>query len=96
MGGSIQELEAELLRLFAEWLPWWGDGTSYDQNTPLIQTGGFDSMALLNLVLWIEEQVGKPMDVAALDVAALDVERDWNTVADIVQFVRRERLPGHA
>jgi acyl carrier protein len=55
-------------------------------DTPLITSGMFDSVALFNLVLWIEEQVGCTIDSTALDLIA-----EWNTVADIVKFIERRR-----
>ena len=55
-------------------------------DTPLITSGVLDSLALFNLVTWIEEQCG-----GAIDPATFDVVREWNTVADVVAFVERRR-----
>jgi acyl carrier protein len=55
-------------------------------DTPLITSGVFDSLALFNLAAWIEEQCGSAIDPATFDVVA-----QWNTVADVVAFVERRR-----
>jgi acyl carrier protein len=58
-----------------------------DDGEPLIESGRLDSLALFNLVLWIEERIGMPIDPTAFDVA-----QEWACVRDIVAFVRaRER-----
>ena len=55
-------------------------------DTPLITSGLFDSQALFNLMVWIEEQIGRPIDPASLDFVV-----EWNTVGDIVGFIERTR-----
>lgn len=82
MSLSESALEAELLRAMQEWVAP-GD---LDRNTPLIQSGRFDSLGLLNLVLWVEAQIGR-----GVDPVAIDFSKDWNSVADIVRFVARNR-----
>ncbi len=75
----------ELLALITSW-----DVTlcaELNADTPLIGSGLFDSLALFNLVLWIEAQIGAPIDPTALDLA-----KEWDTVNDILQFI--ERQPG--
>jgi len=58
-----------------------------DDAEPLIESGRLDSLALFNLVLWIEERTGAPIDPTAFDLA-----QEWASVRDIVAFVRaRER-----
>jgi acyl carrier protein len=59
-------------------------GQDLQDDTPLITSGMFDSVALFNLVLWIEEQVGYSIDPTAFDLIA-----EWNTVADIIRFIER-------
>jgi acyl carrier protein len=61
------------------------DGALRD-DTPLITSGRFDSLALFNLAAWVEEQCG-----GAIDPATFDVVREWNTIADVVAFVERRR-----
>lgn len=61
------------------------DGHLQD-DTPLITSGMFDSQALFNLLLWIEEQIGCPIDPASLDLVD-----EWDTIADVVGFIERRR-----
>ena len=61
-------------------------GQELQDDTPLITSGMFDSVALFNLALWIEEQVGSTIDPTAFDLIA-----EWNTVADIIGFIERRR-----
>ena len=49
---------------------------------PLFESGLLDSLALFNLVLWIEERTGATIDPTALDLAI-----EWSCVRDIVAFV---------
>ena len=53
-----------------------------DDAEPLIESGRLDSLALFNLVLWIEERTGVPIDPTAFDIA-----QRWATVRDIVAFI---------
>jgi acyl carrier protein len=55
-------------------------------DTSLIRSGLLDSLALFNLVLWIETQIGAPVNPAALDLS-----REWDTPADILRYIERER-----
>ena len=55
-------------------------------DTSLITSGMFDSQALFNLMVWIEAQIGRPIDPASLDFVA-----EWNTIGDIVRFIERTR-----
>ena len=56
-------------------------------DTPLIGSGVFDSMALFNLLHWVEERVGAPIDPTAFDLIT-----EWQTVDRVVEFVERHRL----
>jgi acyl carrier protein len=49
---------------------------------PLFELGLLDSLALFNLVLWIEERTG-----TAIDPTAFDIAQEWSSVSDIVAFV---------
>lgn len=64
------------------------DGPLLD-DTPLITSGMLDSQALYNLMLWIEEQIGSPVDPTAFDVVEA-----WDTIADVVAFVEQRRQAG--
>ncbi|MGQ0701600.1 MAG: phosphopantetheine-binding protein [Gemmatimonadales bacterium] len=78
-----EQLERELLGRLNEWLP---VVDSLGPETPLIQSGLLDSLALFNVVMWVEEQIGMPVDVSAVDLA-----NEWNTVAGILRFVEKQR-----
>lgn len=58
--------------------------TGYTPETRIFATGLFDSLALVQLVVWVERETGSPVDVRALDF-----QREWATVADIAAFVER-------
>jgi acyl carrier protein len=74
----------DLIKAFGEWSPALAQDVARD--TPLLTTGRLDSMAVFQLLLWIEERVGHPIDVTGIDMPS-----QWNTVNDIVAFVERER-----
>jgi acyl carrier protein len=58
-----------------------------DDALDLFECGGLDSLALFNLVLWIEERTGEPVDPTQFDLT-----REWASVRDILAFVgARER-----
>ncbi len=51
-------------------------------NTSLIRSHLLDSLGLLHLAAWIEDETRKPLDVTDIDPAA-----DWDTIADIEHFI---------
>jgi acyl carrier protein len=55
-------------------------------DTPLITSGVLDSLALWNLVLWVEKRIGIPLDPATVDIVA-----EWDTVASLLSFLERRR-----
>jgi acyl carrier protein len=65
----------------------WGvDLGDVKDDTPLMRSGLFDSLALFNLVVWVEGQIGAPVDPTAFDLL-----KEWDTVAGIVNFVESHR-----
>ncbi len=62
-------------------------GSDPMEETSLIRSGLLDSLALFNLALWVEREAGQPFDLTSLDLS-----REWDTVAGIVEFV--ETLKG--
>lgn len=50
-------------------------------DTSLLRSGLFDSMAVLNLVAWVEAHVGTPLDPMQVDPI-----RHWDTMRDILNF----------
>lgn len=57
-----------------------------DEQTSLLRSGLLDSLALFNLILWIEQQLNRPIDPAAVDFLA-----ELDTVAGILRFIARNR-----
>lgn len=78
-------LETRLLRYMEEITP--PSTIELTPSTHVFSTGLFDSLALVKLVLWAEEEIGRP-----LDPRTFDIRREWTRVADIVRFVERERV----
>jgi acyl carrier protein len=58
----------------------------WDGETSLVRSGILDSLALYRLILWIEEQIGKPVDPTKFDLA-----EELDTIGDIVHFVEKNR-----
>jgi acyl carrier protein len=63
-----------------------------DDRTSLIRSGALDSLGLFQLALWIETEIGEKLDLATIDPV-----NDWDTITDILAFVRKHvggSLPG--
>ncbi len=52
--------------------------------TPLVTSGLLDSVALFNLLLWVEEQTGQP-----LDPTRIDIREELNTITSVLNLVAR-------
>jgi len=74
----------DLIAAFATWSPSLAENVARD--TALLSSGRLDSMAVFQLLMWIEARVGH-----AIDVTAIDMPAQWNTVNDIIAFVEKER-----
>lgn len=74
----------DLLAAFATWSPTLAEGVTRD--TPLLTSGRLDSTGVFQLLLWIEERVGHPIDVTSIDMPA-----QWDNVNAIVAFIESER-----
>jgi acyl carrier protein len=59
---------------------------SVDLESSLIRSGLLDSLALFQLSLWIEGQVGAPIDPDEIDLA-----EEWDTPKDIAHFIATRR-----
>ena len=57
-----------------------------NENTSLIKSGLFDSLALFNLAIWIEQEIG-----ARVDLTEFDLSGEWDTIADIISFIQKQR-----
>jgi len=77
-------MHEELIAAIGEWLPVMHGAV--DRETPLISPGHIDSMALLRLLMWIELKAGRSIDVTAIEIA-----REWDSVDSIVSFIERVR-----
>lgn len=77
-------LHDELIRAIGTW------NSSLDgsvaRDTPLLSSGRLDSTGLFQLLLWIEEKVGRPVDATVIDMAG-----EWDSVDAVVAWVERER-----
>jgi acyl carrier protein len=56
--------------------------------SPLFGDGRLDSLALINLVTWVEEQIG-----ARIDPATFDLRSEWATVGGVAAFIARHGAP---
>jgi hypothetical protein len=79
-------LLTELRRLVLRGAPTVAGDLSDD--APLISSGLLESVALLDVALWVEDRIG-----GALDLAAVDLVGEWDSMAAIVTFVERQRGP---
>lgn len=61
------------------------NGELSDQ-TSLIKSGLFDSLALLQLALWIEEEIGSQVELTGFDLS-----KEWETIPDILNFIDKQR-----
>lgn len=77
-------MHAELKRAIEDWVP--ALQGEVDRQTPLITSGRIDSLGLFRLVMWIEGKVGRPIDVAGIEMA-----KELDNIDAIVRFVVRER-----
>ena len=59
---------------------------NWDGDTSLVRSGIIDSLALYQLILWIEERIGKPVDPTKFDLAS-----ELDTVTSITDFVEKNR-----
>ena len=61
------------------------DGELRD-DTSLIRSGLLDSVALFQLILWLETQIGTNVNPAEHDLIA-----EWDTIEDVLRFIDRHR-----
>ncbi len=64
------------------------DGELRD-DTSLIKSGLIDSLALFNVALFIESEIGGELDVATLNIA-----EDWDTITDMHRYILTHRRGG--
>ena len=57
-----------------------------DANSPLITSELIDSVTLFELALWIEEEIGRPLDLTQLALPG-----GWDTVDRIITFIEQKQ-----
>jgi len=78
------EMHDQLISAIEDWNPVLQGAV--DRQTPLITSARLDSLGLFRLLMWIEQRIGRSIDVSAIDMVGT-----WNDVDAIVRFVERER-----
>jgi acyl carrier protein len=61
----------------------------WNDETRLIHSGILDSIALLELIVWLEERLGQPIDPTRFELA-----EELDSVSSILRFVERRRAEG--
>lgn len=61
----------------------------WNDDTRLIHSGILDSLALFELILWLEERLGHPVDPTRFELT-----EELDTVRDILRFLQRRRGEG--
>lgn len=75
-------LRRELRALIRSWNP--AVSSDVDDHSSLIASSVIDSLSLFNLILWIEDKSGR-----TIDPAAVNITRDWDSIAAILQYLDR-------
>ena len=52
----------------------------------LLRSGILDSLALLELVAWIEREIGVPLDLTEIDFLA-----EWDTITGILNYISKHQ-----
>ena len=76
------EIRDELRGLIHTWNP--AITTDLSDDTSLIASGLIDSLALFNLILWIETKSGRTIDAASIDPAG-----EWDSIEAILRYLDR-------
>lgn len=63
--------------------------TKVSADSSLIRSGLMDSLALFQLTLWIEAEVGAPLNLDEIEIGEA-----WDTPADIARFIETTRNAG--
>ncbi len=80
--GNIVSLHGRLISLIKE-LDLGVDG-DLKEETSLIKSGLLDSLALLNLAVWIEGEIDTQVDLTIFDLS-----KEWDTITDILNFIEK-------
>jgi len=79
---SAVSIRDDLIALVRSWdltLP-----ETWDGDTSLVRSGILDSLVLYQLILWVEQRVGKPIDPTQFDLAS-----ELDTISSITRFVEK-------
>ena len=82
--GDIVSLHDRLITFIKE-LDLGVDG-NLKKETSLIKSGLFDSFALFNMAVWIEQEIDTQVDLATFDLS-----KEWDTITDILNFIQNNR-----
>ena len=52
----------------------------------LLQSGRLDSLALFNLAVWVEKQIGR-----GIDFTSVNIREEWDTADAILAFIDSQR-----
>lgn len=61
----------------------------FADDTSLIRSGLVESTVLFELSLWVEERIGRELDLRSFDLV-----EEWDTPAGLEDFIRRARDDG--
>lgn len=78
------KLLSELRTLIVDGTP--GLDDSFSDHAPLVTSGLLESTTLVSVALWIEDRIGREMNLGAFDLAD-----EWNSMNAILDFVERHR-----
>lgn len=53
--------------------------------TPLVGSGLIDSLVLMQLAIWVEEETGRSLDPASFDLVS-----EWRTIGSLLSFIDRQ------
>ncbi len=56
----------------------------WPDDATLIGSDRVDSLGLMQLALWVEDELGRPLDPSSFDLAT-----EWRTVGALVAFIER-------
>lgn len=77
------ELQADLLALLKEIIPM--AELTDDPDQPLISSRILNSIALLTVIVWIEDQVSEPVDFTAINIA-----QEFDSMNGIINFIAQQ------
>ena len=64
---------------------------SLDDDTSLIASGLLDSLALFNLILWIEQKTGRSIEPTSVNLVA-----EWDSITRILQYIQDSTVIGQS